>query len=106
MGGAGDSPAPVGDPPTGTAASYVAKRPYSLRSICYRRCVVPKIGCRATPPTRSAASHLSRNRFPLSRTVAIVQCHHGTWIIPYRSSVRILLCCLRYLLFKFWSCAL
>src|SRR5437867_9710716 len=30
MGGAGDSPAPVGDPPTGTAASNVAKRPCSL----------------------------------------------------------------------------
>jgi len=27
MGGAGDSPAPVGDPPTGTALSHVAKRP-------------------------------------------------------------------------------
>src|SRR5436309_1756693 len=26
MGGAGDPPAPVGDPPTGTAASNVAKR--------------------------------------------------------------------------------
>ncbi len=26
MGGAGDSPAPVGDPPTGTAASNIAKR--------------------------------------------------------------------------------
>src|SRR5216117_2064189 len=30
MGGAGDSPAPVGDPPTGTALSHVAKRPFSL----------------------------------------------------------------------------
>jgi len=29
MGGAGDSPAPVGDPPTGTALSRVAKRPFS-----------------------------------------------------------------------------
>src|SRR5437773_6928822 len=29
MGGAGDPPAPVGDPPTGTAASIVAKRPCS-----------------------------------------------------------------------------
>jgi len=26
MGGAGDPPAPVGDPPTGTAASNIAKR--------------------------------------------------------------------------------
>ncbi len=30
MGGAGDSPAPVGDPPSGTALSHVAKRPLSL----------------------------------------------------------------------------
>src|SRR5216117_859159 len=30
MGGAGDSPAPVGDPPTGTALSHVARRPFSL----------------------------------------------------------------------------
>ena len=30
MGGAGDPPAPVGDPPTGTAASNVAKRPCPL----------------------------------------------------------------------------
>jgi len=30
MGGAGDSPTPVGDPPTGTALSHVAKRPLSL----------------------------------------------------------------------------
>src|SRR5216117_3594363 len=30
MGGAGDPPAPVGDPPTGTAAGNVAKRPCSL----------------------------------------------------------------------------
>src|SRR5438093_2203549 len=29
LGGAGDSPAPVGDPPTGTALSHVAKRPSS-----------------------------------------------------------------------------
>src|SRR6266487_368186 len=30
MGGAGDSPAPVGDPPTGIALGHVAKRPFSL----------------------------------------------------------------------------
>src|SRR5206468_11345087 len=30
MGGAGDPPAPVGDPPTGTAASNIAKRPRPL----------------------------------------------------------------------------
>jgi len=30
MGGAGDPPAPVGDPPTGTAAGEVAKRPCPL----------------------------------------------------------------------------
>src|SRR2546428_5081456 len=30
MGSAGDSPAPVGDPPTGTALSHVARRPFSL----------------------------------------------------------------------------
>src|SRR5438093_4376779 len=30
MGGAGDSPAPVGDPPTGTALSHAAKRPILL----------------------------------------------------------------------------
>jgi len=30
MGGAGDPPAPVGDPPTGTAASNVAKTPCPL----------------------------------------------------------------------------
>ena len=30
MGGAGDPPAPVGDPPTGTAESTVAKRPSLL----------------------------------------------------------------------------
>ncbi len=30
MGGAGDPPAPVGDPPTGTATSHVAKRPCPL----------------------------------------------------------------------------
>ena len=30
MGGAGDSPAPVGDSPTGTALSYDAERPLSL----------------------------------------------------------------------------
>ena len=28
--GAGDPPAPVGDPPTGTSASNVAKKPWSL----------------------------------------------------------------------------
>ena len=30
LGGAGDPPAPVGDPPTGTAAGKVAKRPFPL----------------------------------------------------------------------------
>src|SRR2546426_2453473 len=30
MGSAGDSPAPVGDPPTGTAEAYLVKRPASL----------------------------------------------------------------------------
>ena len=30
MGSAGDSPAPVGDSPTGTAPSHVANRPFSL----------------------------------------------------------------------------
>ena len=33
MGGAGDPPAPVGDPPTGTGASNVAKRPWPLARI-------------------------------------------------------------------------
>src|SRR6185437_11692746 len=33
MGGAGDPPAPVGDPPTGTGASNVAKRPCPLARI-------------------------------------------------------------------------
>src|SRR5712671_908902 len=33
MGGADDSPAPVGDPPTGTAPSHVVKRPFSLPRI-------------------------------------------------------------------------
>jgi hypothetical protein len=28
LGSAGDSPAPVGDPPTGTALSHIAKRPF------------------------------------------------------------------------------
>jgi|SRR6185369_12518139 len=33
MGGAGDPPAPVGDPPTGTGARNVAKRPCRLARI-------------------------------------------------------------------------
>jgi hypothetical protein len=36
MGGAGDSPAPVGDPPTGTRESKVTKEPFPLA-----RSVVP-----------------------------------------------------------------
>ncbi|SRR5881394_1943759 len=32
MGDAGDSPAPVGDPPTGTSLSHVAQRAFSLPS--------------------------------------------------------------------------
>jgi hypothetical protein len=38
MGGAGDSPAPIGDPPTGTAASNVAKRPCP-----FARTVAPRL---------------------------------------------------------------
>jgi hypothetical protein len=38
LGGAGDSPAPVGDPPTGTAESSVAKRPCPLA-----RTVAPRL---------------------------------------------------------------
>src|SRR5947207_5396740 len=65
MGGAGDPPAPVGDPPTGTAASYVARRPCPLaRTVA----AVPS----GESPTGTAASYVARRPCPLARIVAAV----------------------------------
>src|SRR5437667_6859637 len=58
MGGAGDSPAPVGDPPTGTALSHVAKRPFSLPRIVVS---VPSGG---SPDGTGGSPVLPGNHFP------------------------------------------
>src|SRR6266516_7689018 len=58
MGGAGDSPAPVGDPPTGTAPSHLAKRPFSLPRIVVS---VPSGG---SPDGPGGSPVLPGNHFP------------------------------------------
>src|SRR5437667_11543597 len=58
MGGAGDSPAPVGDPPTGTALSHVAKSPFSLPRIVVS---VPSGG---SPNGTGGSPVLPGNHFP------------------------------------------
>src|SRR5439155_22610315 len=58
MGGAGDSPAPVGDPPTGTAMSHVPKRPFS------RPRIVVSIPSGASPDGTGGSPVLPGNHFP------------------------------------------
>src|SRR5437667_1772764 len=58
MGGAGDSPAPVGDPPTGTALSHVAKRPFSLPRI------VVSVASGGSPDGTGGSPVLPGNHFP------------------------------------------
>src|SRR5437667_1235434 len=71
MGGAGDSPAPVGDPPTGTALSHVAKRPFSLPRIVVS---VPSGG---SPDGTGGSPVLPGNHFPNTLLAGSMQVANG-----------------------------
>jgi len=73
MGGAGDSPAPVGDPPTGTALSHVAKRPFSVpRTVAS----VPSGGSPVLPGNYFSNRHtvVSRSKLPGWQSVKDGRC--------------------------------
>src|SRR5881628_3634845 len=86
MGGAGDPPAPVGDPPTGTAASYVAKRPCPLA-----RNVAP-VPSGKSPDGTGGSPVLPANHFPntlLAETAAPPQRVPLSRLVPRRASARV-----------------
>src|SRR6266446_9356710 len=58
MGSAGDSPAPVGDPPTGTAQIHVANRPFSLPR------TVVSVPSGGSPDDTGGSPVLPGNQFP------------------------------------------
>src|SRR2546430_414804 len=58
MGSAGDSPAPVGDPPTGTAQIHVANRPFSLPR------TVVSVPSGGSPDGTGGSPVLPGNQFP------------------------------------------